>query len=98
MQIGLSSTARETFRHILSTSGIKGIHYFVGHHTDFYPGFYAGIDSLILREIPFSALEFPIYEYMKKKSYEENGGKDLTFLQNARNGAVAGSIGILIFE
>jgi len=49
---------------------------------------------LILREIPFSAIEFPIYEYMKKKTYEENGGKELTVLQNARNGAVAGSIGI----
>jgi len=30
---------------------------------------------------------------MKKKSYEENGGKELSFFQTARNGAVAGSIG-----
>jgi len=49
-----------------------------------------------LREIPFSALEFPIYEYMKKLSYKENDGKDLTLFQNARNGAVAGSIGIIL--
>jgi len=78
MQIGLNSTMKETFQHIIKTSGVRG--------------FYAGIDSLVLREIPFSAIQFPIYEYMKKLSYKENNGGDLTFFQTARNGAIAGSI------
>lgn len=58
-------------------------------------GFYAGVDSLVLREIPFSAIQFPIYEFLKKNAYEQNNGGDLTFLQNARNGATAGAIGII---
>jgi solute carrier family 25 S-adenosylmethionine transporter 26 len=58
-------------------------------------GFYAGIDSLILREIPFSCIQFPIYEYFKRESYKENNGGDLTWFQNARNGAVSGSTGKL---
>lgn len=91
MQIGLNHTTRDTFQHIYKTFGIRG---FQSYYSFFRVlGFYAGIDSLVLREIPFSAIEFPLYEYMKKLSYEENKGEDLTPFQNARNGAVAGSIG-----
>jgi len=35
---------------------------------------------------------------MKKLSYKENDGKDLTLFQNARNGAVAGSIGLILIK
>ncbi len=55
-------------------------------------GFYAGIDSLILREIPFSCIQFPVYEYFKKRAREHNNGGELTSFQNAQNGAMAGSI------
>jgi hypothetical protein len=56
-------------------------------------GFYAGLDSLILREIPFSSIQFPIYEYLKKSALKENNGEDLSFTQSAFNGASAGGIG-----
>lgn len=78
MQIGLNSTMSETFKSIIKISGFRGL--------------YAGVDSLILREIPFSAIQFPIYEFLKKRAYEENKGGNLTALQNATNGATAGAI------
>lgn len=78
MQIGLNATTADTFKHIFKTKGIRGL--------------YAGVDSLVLREIPFSAIQFPIYEFLKKQAYEQNNGGDLTFFQNARNGATAGAI------
>jgi len=37
-------------------------------------GFYSGYGSILLREIPFSSIQFPIYEKMKGKSREINNG------------------------
>ena len=46
-------------------------------------GFYVGFSVLLLRDIPFSAIQWPIYEYLKK------GKQELTFLENSVNGATA---------
>lgn len=51
MQAGLHSTAPETVRAILKNSGISG--------------FYTGYLTTVVREIPFSFIQFPIYEQLK---------------------------------
>ena len=88
MQIGLDTNLRDTFRNIYKARG------FIGTVPSL--GFYTGYGSLIIREIPYSAIQMPIYEAMKRytrRSKAENEG--FTFFEKARNGVVAGSIGTL---
>jgi solute carrier family 25 S-adenosylmethionine transporter 26 len=89
MQLGLGHSTKETAQYILSHSGLKGNTYSC---TFSRIGFYQGIDSLILREIPFSAIQFPIYEFFKKRELKKNNGGYLTWAQNAQNGACSGGI------
>lgn len=56
-------------------------------------GFYAGFLSLLLREIPFSSIQFPIYEFMKKRTLEKH--KTIGFWQSGWNGLVAAVIGYI---
>lgn len=62
-------------------------------------GFYAGWTSLIMREIPFSAIQLTTYEIMKsfQRNYNHQRGYDdnLSFFQDSINGAVAGFNGAL---
>ena len=67
MQVGWNNSFKETCKEIFKISGFKGIIYKNYFFCNLYLGFFAGYFSLILREIPFSTIQFPIYEYMKKK-------------------------------
>lgn len=51
MQAGLHDTASETVNAILRTQGFRG--------------FYTGYLTTVVREIPFSFIQFPIYEGLK---------------------------------
>lgn len=51
MQAGLHGTASETVNAILKTGGVRG--------------FYTGYLTTVVREIPFSFIQFPIYEWLK---------------------------------
>lgn len=51
MQAGLHGTATETVNAILKNGGGSG--------------FYAGYLTTVVREIPFSFIQFPIYEWLK---------------------------------
>ncbi|CAN0241744.1 unnamed protein product, partial [Hapterophycus canaliculatus] len=54
MQAGLHGTATETVNAILKNGGATG--------------FYAGYLTTVVREIPFSFIQFPIYEWLKVKT------------------------------
>jgi hypothetical protein len=58
-------------------------------------GFYAGFWSFVLRETPFSAIQMPVYEIMKR--YTLRTGKktesEITALESSRNGAISGIVG-----
>lgn len=82
MQVGWNATFLSTTKEIHNISGFKG--------------FYAGYFSLILREIPFSAIQFPIYEYMKKRAFKKHG--TIGFLDSGINGFVSGAIGNFSFD
>ncbi|CAD8142893.1 unnamed protein product [Paramecium octaurelia] len=70
MQVGLDPNIRNTIRSIYQIQGFRG--------------FYAGFPTFIMREIPFSAIQFPLYE--KMKTHFGNDG----VVDHALNGAVAG--------
>lgn len=59
MQAGLHSSAKETIAAILKSSGAKG--------------FYTGYLTTVVREVPFSFIQFPIYEWLKVRIRARNG-------------------------
>ena len=80
IQVGLDSKPRLAFAHIYKHRGISG--------------FYAGFWSYVMRETPASAITMATYELMR--SFTMRSGKrakDIGFIENARNGAIAGGVG-----
>lgn len=72
---GLS--ARGVLGEILKSEGVRGL--------------FRGYGALVLRELPFDALQFPLYEFFKVKSRERLGRK-LTSWESAGCGSVAGGM------
>jgi solute carrier family 25 S-adenosylmethionine transporter 26 len=78
MQIGLSRTLLGSMREIYRVRGISG--------------FYVGYLSLMLREMPFSATQMPLYEIFREKAKKRTGKKKLAPWENGLNGAMAAGI------
>ena len=57
MQTGVYATAREAVPAILKNEGAAGL--------------YSGFGVTVMREIPFSAIQFPIYEGLKVGDVEK---------------------------
>lgn len=65
----------------------------------FIKGFYAGFGPFVLRDIPFSAIQFPLYEVLKMTSIKflahRSGVNESTFelpgVVNSINGSIAGA-------
>lgn len=74
MQIGRYKNMSEAYRNILHQNGLTG--------------FYKGYCSLILRDIPFRAIQLPLYDSLKKNESSITG----TCLNGAISGMVAGCI------
>ena len=54
-------------------------------------GLYRGWNTTIMREIPFTMIQFPLYEWLKK-SWGEKEGKLLSLFKGAVCGSVAGGV------
>lgn len=62
-------------------------------------GFYAGFGSFVMRDIPFSAIQFPLYELLKMVSIrvqarrhgQSEASIELPGLVNSVNGSIAGA-------
>ena len=53
-------------------------------------GLYKGASACLLRDIPFSAIYFPVYNHMKKDIYQEGyNGKKLSFMETLISAGVA---------
>ncbi|XP_019715286.1 mitochondrial S-adenosylmethionine carrier protein isoform X1 [Hippocampus comes] len=59
------------------------------------PGLYRGFGSTVLREIPFSLVQFPLWEYLKTR-WSERRGDPLHSWQAALCGAFAGAVAALV--
>ena len=55
-------------------------------------GFYRGYLPTIMREIPFSLIQFPLWEYLKMKRRESANKKSLSFFESGFCGAISGAI------
>jgi len=75
-QAGLHGSMRETIRAITRANGLRG--------------FYVGYGTTVAREIPFSFLQFPIWEKMKK-AWAEHKGAPLAPWQGALCGSLSGA-------
>ncbi|CDF37509.1 unnamed protein product [Chondrus crispus] len=55
-------------------------------------GFFSGYGSLVLRELPFDAMQFPLYEFLKKTWAERTGVEQLETWQTSVCGSMAGGV------
>ncbi|CAE7734638.1 SAMC1 [Symbiodinium sp. KB8] len=76
MQAGMHSSSLTAAKTILRNQGVAGL--------------YAGYFSTVLREVPFDAAQFMLYEWMKGKARKARGGRDLVLWENAILGSIAG--------
>lgn len=87
IQVGLDGRVSDALKHIYSSRGFFG--------TFDSTGYYAGFWSFVWREVPFSAIQMPFYELLRSWSLGRTRKEyELTFSENAKNGAVSGVIGI----
>ena len=77
MQAGLYQTSSETVAAIAK----QGI----------FKGFFTGYLSTLAREVPFSALQFPLYEFFKA-SWSQRQGREVSPFQASLCGALGGGI------
>lgn len=77
LQVGRYTSLGEAVTTTLRTSGVRG--------------FYAGYGTTVMREIPFSFIQFPIYEGFKQ-AWAQSQGQETTPLQGAACGSAAGAI------
>ncbi|CAI0457246.1 unnamed protein product [Linum tenue] len=77
MQMGQFSSAPNAVRLIVSKEGFKGL--------------YAGYGSFLLRDLPFDAIQFCIYEQLRI-GYKIAAQRDLNGAENAVIGAFAGAV------
>lgn len=75
LQSGVHSSAMGAVKSIIAKEGVTG--------------FFAGYGSLILRELPFGALQFPAYEYLKKVAARRRG-RTLETWETSVCGSLAG--------
>jgi solute carrier family 25 S-adenosylmethionine transporter 26 len=82
LQIGLRATLTQNLQYVYKQEGIRG--------------FYAGYIANLLRNVPFSIINMTLYETLKKRSKQNNGGEELNTLQHATNGMISNSITALV--
>jgi len=78
MQTGQFNTFKDTVVNISQSQGLRG--------------FYTGYITTACREIPFSFIQFPMYEAFKSSWSDWQGGDPLTPIQSACCGSIAGGI------
>lgn len=76
------SPSLEVFRTTLSTSGIRG--------------FYRGYASTIMREIPFSLIQFPLWEFLKATRAKQTGKVKCNLLETMLCGSLAGGFSAFV--
>ena len=55
-------------------------------------GFYRGYLVTLVREIPFSIIQFPLWEYLKLQMKLRKNKEKLSFLESGSCGAISGAL------
>ncbi|KAK6201637.1 mitochondrial carrier protein PET8 [Scheffersomyces amazonensis] len=76
------STSLSNFLYIIQNKSGEGV----------VRGLYRGWNTTIMREIPFTVIQFPLYEYLKVRWSQATGGKDISLIKGAICGSIAGGI------
>lgn len=79
MQLGLYTSNTKTLKGIIAHNGALGL--------------FAGFGSLVMREIPFDAIQFLTYERLK---YADYGGGERGVAASLANGAMAGGLAAFV--
>ncbi|PPQ77069.1 hypothetical protein CVT25_014882 [Psilocybe cyanescens] len=74
----LGSSSFSAAKLVLSNSGLRG--------------FYRGFGITVMREIPFTSLQFPLYEFLKLRLSQKLGRKPLYAHEAAACGSIAGGV------
>jgi len=72
---GLAASSLDAFRNVIRADGINGL--------------YRGFGTTIMREIPFTSLQFPLYEFLKRTLSARLPGRRALYAHEA---AVCGSV------
>ncbi|KAG9051696.1 S-adenosylmethionine transporter [Tulasnella sp. UAMH 9824] len=75
---GLEASSLDAFRRVLATDGVRGL--------------YRGFGTTVAREIPFTSIQFPLYEYLKFKLSQSLGRRPLEAYEAAACGSFAGGV------
>ncbi|KLO09956.1 mitochondrial carrier [Schizopora paradoxa] len=86
----VKSRAQTSSHGLSSRSSITAARFILAN--DGFSGFYRGFGSTIVREIPFTSIQFPLYEYFKVRAAQYLGRKQLPAHEAAGCGSVAGGI------
>jgi len=86
----VKSRAQTSSHGLSSRSSITAARYIIAN--DGLSGFYRGFGSTIVREIPFTSIQFPLYEYFKVRAARYLGRDQLPAHEAAVCGSVAGGI------
>ena len=78
MQSGMHTSSRAAVQRIIAQDGVAGL--------------WAGYTSTVLREVPFDALQFTLYEFLKREVQASQPGQELVWWQNALCGSAAGCV------
>uniref|UniRef100_A0A7S0BKN0 S-adenosylmethionine transporter n=1 Tax=Rhodosorus marinus TaxID=101924 RepID=A0A7S0BKN0_9RHOD len=77
LQAGMERTTLGALRSLVAREGVRGV--------------FRGCSSLVVRELPFELIEFPLYEYLKSQWAKEQNAA-LSANQSALCGSIAGGI------
>ena len=78
VQSGLHATPSSAVRAILAKEGVGGL--------------FTGYASLVVRELPFDAIQFPMYEFLKARWAAQTGRLRLETWENSICGSAAGAV------
>ncbi|THH07704.1 hypothetical protein EW145_g3200 [Phellinidium pouzarii] len=90
----VKSRAQTSHQGPSSQPSLAAARYVLAH--DGLAGFYRGFGSTIMREIPFTSLQFPLYELLKMRLARALGRRTLGAHEAAMCGSVAGGVAAAI--
>jgi len=75
---GLQASSLDALKRVWSAEGLSGL--------------YRGFGTTVVREIPFTSIQFPLYEFLKDRASRALGNRQLEAYEAAVCGSIAGGV------